>query len=201
MHSFFSNYTAHRDRRRLPYPGAVVLGTLVAFPAATIDPSDKGHEELLLIDLQGLVFHHAPSASTLRQSDSIPQAARNPEKRRSFREDSRLLGRKAQAGAACHTASRRYICHKTQLGVFAGTTSARGRRRRVESRLRIDDNMLQRKDGSTGDLELSPLPSGATLRRENTGLEQRRRHQVPQSKHVICLLSSQSCQDKLGLMS
>lgn len=35
----------------LSYPGAVVLGTLVAFPAATIDPSDKGHKDLLLVDL------------------------------------------------------------------------------------------------------------------------------------------------------
>lgn len=35
----------------LAYPGAVVLGTLVAFPAATIDPSDKRHKDLLLIDL------------------------------------------------------------------------------------------------------------------------------------------------------
>lgn len=35
----------------MSYLRAVVLGTLVALPAATIDPSDEGHKELLLIDL------------------------------------------------------------------------------------------------------------------------------------------------------
>lgn len=109
------------------------MGALVAFPAATIDPSDKGHEELLLIDLQGLVFHHAPSASTLRQSDSIPQAARNPEKRSAFKEDSGCIG-------ANTTATSRYG------GIFVATHSEGVCRDditertlvRVESCLRID---------------------------------------------------------------
>lgn len=116
---FLFNYSAHRDRWHLPYPGAVVLGALVAFPAATIDPSDKGHEELLLIDLQGLVFHHAPSASTLRQSDSIPQAARNPEKRSAFKEDSGCIGANTTA-TACDITLRRYICHNTQWRCLQG---------------------------------------------------------------------------------
>lgn len=62
----------------LPYPGAVLLGALVAFPTATIDPSDKGDKDLLLVDLQGLVLHHAPSAATRHQSDNIPHRTGNP---------------------------------------------------------------------------------------------------------------------------
>lgn len=49
------------------------MGTLVAFPAATINPSEEGQAQLLLIDLlQGLVLHHAPSASARHRSASIP---------------------------------------------------------------------------------------------------------------------------------
>lgn len=105
------------------------MGALVAFPAATIDPSDKGHEELLLIDLQGLVFHHAPSASTLRQSDSIPQTARNPEKRSAFREDSGCIGANTTETACDITLHSGGVCRDdiTERTLV-----------RVESCLRID---------------------------------------------------------------
>ena len=56
---------------------AVIVGALVAFPAATVDSGHKRHKHLLLIDLQGLVFHHAPSASTCHQSSSIPHRTGN----------------------------------------------------------------------------------------------------------------------------
>lgn len=128
------NSTAHRDRWHLPYPGAVLLGTLVAFPAATIDPSDKGHEELLLIDLQGLVFHHAPSASTLRQSDSIPQTARNPEKRSAFREAA-----SAQTQLRRRDTSQCWGVFVTKHGErVCGDDITERTLVRVESRLRID---------------------------------------------------------------
>lgn len=39
------------------------MGALIAFPSATIDPSDAWQTKLALIDLEGLVFHHAPSVS------------------------------------------------------------------------------------------------------------------------------------------
>lgn len=112
---FLYSDNAQRDRWHLPYPGAVVLGTLVAFPAATIDPSDKGQEELLLIDLQGLVFHHAPSASTLRRSDSIPRTARNPGKRSAVK-----VGTDAVETEACRITLLRHICHKAQWTCLQG---------------------------------------------------------------------------------
>lgn len=37
--------------RRKPHLGTLILGTLVALPAATIDPSHKGHKNLFFIDL------------------------------------------------------------------------------------------------------------------------------------------------------
>ena len=66
----------------LPHLRAVIVGALVAFPAATVDPGHERHKHLLLIDLQGLVFHHAPSASTCHQSSSIPHRTGNPGERR-----------------------------------------------------------------------------------------------------------------------
>lgn len=90
------------------------MGTLVAFPAATIDPSDKGHKDLFLIDLQGLVFHHAPSASTRHQSVNIPHRTGNPgEDQRVTKQNKLLNSRSVFVGTIttfintpCHTMSR-----------------------------------------------------------------------------------------------
>lgn len=113
MSIFLFNNNAERDLRHLTYPGAVVLGTLVAFPAATIDPSDKGEEELLLIDLQGLVFHHAPSASMLRHSDCIPRTALE---RDGFSKTVAAASEQAQFGQpVCHIALRRCVWHSERV--------------------------------------------------------------------------------------
>lgn len=64
-------------RRSLPsYLGGVVVGTLVAFPAASVDPGDARQTQLALIDLEGLVFHHAPSSQSCLQSANIPLMAK-----------------------------------------------------------------------------------------------------------------------------
>lgn len=43
---------------RVSYLGGVIVGALVAFPAAAVDPGDTRQTQLALVDLQGLVFDH-----------------------------------------------------------------------------------------------------------------------------------------------
>lgn len=64
-------------RSRSPYLGGVVVGALVALPAASVDPGDARQTQLALIDLEGLVFHHAPSSQSCLQSANIPLTARS----------------------------------------------------------------------------------------------------------------------------
>lgn len=62
----FSSDWCSSSTKRVSIPthlGGVIMGTLIAFPAATVDPSDTWQTQLALIDLEGLVFHHAPSVS------------------------------------------------------------------------------------------------------------------------------------------
>lgn len=70
------------------YLGGVVVGALVAFPAASVDPGDARQTQLALIDLQGLVFHHAPSRQSRLQSANIPLTAKtDPENKRQERKE------------------------------------------------------------------------------------------------------------------
>lgn len=59
------------------------MGALVAFPAASVDPGDARQTQLALIDLEGLVFHHAPSSQSRLQSANIPLVEKtDPENKR-----------------------------------------------------------------------------------------------------------------------
>lgn len=59
------------------------MGALVAFPAASIDPGDARQTQLALVDLEGLVFHHAPSSHSRLQSAIITLKAKTlPEDKR-----------------------------------------------------------------------------------------------------------------------
>lgn len=59
--------------------GGVIMGTLVAFPSAAVGPSDTRQTQLALIDLEGLVFHHAPSVSPAgKATANIPLASNDP---------------------------------------------------------------------------------------------------------------------------
>lgn len=53
-----------------PYLGGVIMGALITFPAAAVDPGDARQTQLALIDLEGLVFDHAPSVSPASTSQT-----------------------------------------------------------------------------------------------------------------------------------
>ena len=63
------------------YLGGVIVGALVAFPAATVDPSETGQAQLPLIDLQGLVLHHPASVPDAHHCVCIPQPTTTPANR------------------------------------------------------------------------------------------------------------------------
>lgn len=55
------------------------MGTLVAFPSAAVGPGDTRQTQLALIDLEGLVFHHAPSVSpAVKATANIPLVSNDP---------------------------------------------------------------------------------------------------------------------------
>lgn len=59
--------------------GGVIMWPLIALPPAPIDPSDAWQTQLALIDLEGLVFHHAPSvAPAVSATANIPLAPNAP---------------------------------------------------------------------------------------------------------------------------